>query len=116
MVPEEDPGGTSVLVQWLRLCTSSERVAGSIPGQECGMPNPTFGWNAKSPWRRKPDSRGHPVAAVPSAVERGLDGRRRRCWAPLPVRPQPAVEKQSQQKFGGPFLLGLQPLDTMRMF
>ena len=91
MAAEEDPGGTSLVVQWLRLCTSSERVAGSIPGQECG-------WDAKSPWRRKPDSRGHPVAAVPSAGERGLDGRRRRCWAPLPVRPQPAVEKQSQQK------------------
>ena len=70
MGPEENPGGTSLVAQWLRFCISSERSTGLIPGQECR-------WDAKSPWRRKPDPRGHPVAAVPSAGERELDGRRR---------------------------------------
>ena len=38
--------GTSLVVQWLRLCASTEGVAGSIPGQGTKIPHATrYGLN-----------------------------------------------------------------------
>ena len=47
------PGtGTSLVVQWLRLCTSNARVMGSVPG--CGTKMPHAVWCDPLPPKKMP--------------------------------------------------------------